>query len=134
MTIGTDFATSGNWAAYCFAEIAGYSKIGSYTGNGSAGGPFVYCGFRPRYLLIKRVDIAANWFIHDSAREQYNGPNAVDLFPNGTSAETADANRLTHFMANGFNVKGTFWEVNASGGTYIFYAIAEAPFQYSLAR
>ena len=117
--------------AYCFAEIPGYSKIGSYTGNGSADGPFVYCGFRPRYVLIKRADAAGNWYTLDSARLGYN-PSNYTLFPNLSNAEQYSV--IVDITSSGFKVRDTAADVNASGGSYIFYAIAEQPFKFANAR
>lgn len=140
VSIGTDATVNGNadtYVAYCFAEIPGYSKIGSYTGNGSADGPFVYCGFRPRFIMYKRTDTGSsnNWVTLDSARDTFN---AVNLFvhPNLAGAEggTIGGSGIVNFTANGFKVLSTFAGDNASGGSYIFYAIAEQPFQFANAR
>lgn len=120
------------YVAYCFAEVAGYSKIGSYTGNGSADGPFVYCGFRPRFVLIKRVDAAGfNWVMYDTARDIYNVV-ALDLYPNTTGAESSGVN--LDIVSNGFKIRAAGGTHNASGGTYIFYAVPEQTFKYANAR
>ena len=120
-----------NMVAYCFAEIPGFSKFGSYTGNGSADGPFVYCGFRPKYVMWKRTDTTSAWFIYDSVRGTTNvmGP---ELYPNASDAE-ATTTRMD-FVSNGFKLRAANAGDNASGGTYIFAAFAENPFKYSLAR
>jgi hypothetical protein len=124
---------------YCFAEIPGYSKISSYTGNGSADGPFVFCGFRPRWIMIKRTDAssATGWYIYDTARDTYNYHRA-GLAANSTSAEfvlnEGSGGAALDTTSNGFKIRGTYTDVNASGGTHIFIAIAESPFKYSLAR
>lgn len=134
VTIGTDFATSGNWVAYCFAEIAGYSKIGSYVGNGSTDGPFVYCGFRPRFILVKNSSVTYDWYMYDSSREGYNAANS-ELNPNSSAAEvTGGGGRPFDMLSNGFKIRNSNQGHNGSGNTMIFIAIAEAPFQYSLAR
>ena len=117
--------------AYCFAPVAGYSAFGSYTGNGSTDGPFVYTGFRPRFILWKRSDGAESWWINDTSRLGYNGANQA-LFPNLSNAENT-ANNID-ILSNGFKIRGSGGEVNASGGTYIYAAFAEFPFKYSLAR
>ena len=119
--------------AYCFAPIAGYSAFGSYTGNGSTDGPFVYCGFRPRFVLIKRSDSTGNWFIWDSARNTYNAVNN-QLYPDSSSAEQ-QADGLD-FVSNGFKIRfsSTYADRNANGGTYVYAAFAENPFKFSLAR
>jgi len=120
-----------NFVAYCFSEVAGFSKFGSYTGNGSADGPFVHCGFRPRWVMFKRSDSTGSWFLEDSARGTYNvmGP---ELYANLSDAETT-VSRLD-FLSNGFKMRAGNAGDNASGGTYIFAAFAESPFKYSLAR
>lgn len=133
-------ATNGStnsMVAYCFAEVAGYSKFGSYTGNGnSSDGPFVYCGFRPRWVMIKRTDSAGNnWVILDTSRDIYNAAGLY-LYPNLSAAED-DYRASTgpvDILSNGFKQRSTLTNVNASGGTYIFMAVAENPFKLSLAR
>jgi hypothetical protein len=121
--------------AYCFAEVEGFSKFGSYTGNGSADGPFVYCGFRPRLVMIKRTDVSTeNWMIKDSVRSSIN-PTDNNLFPDLSNAEqTSASDRYIDFISNGFKNRGTNIGINASSGTYIFAAFAEQPFKYARAR
>ena len=135
-SIGTDPTTnpSGiNCVAYCFAEIPGFSKIGAYTGNGNADGPFVHCGFRPRYVMVKRTDTAGSWVMLDSVRELEN-PEDRAQFANLPDAETLLSSGGMDFTANGFKLRGTDPNLNTNGGTYIFIAFAEAPFNSSLAR
>jgi hypothetical protein len=121
------------YVAYCFAEIAGFSKFGSYTGNGSTDGVFVHLGFRPRWVMIKRTDATADWVILDTSRDPYN--MAINyLVPNTSGAEAAGASVQLDFVSNGFKIRGTWVGMNASGGTYIYAAFAENPFKYSLAR
>jgi hypothetical protein len=121
------------YVAYCFAAIPGYSAFGSYTGNGSADGPFVYCGFRPRYLLIKRSDVSGNdWDVTDTSRYLYNTGAANRLYPDLPNVE--DTGMSLDIVSNGFKLRGTFTDGNVSGGTYIYAAFAENPFNYSLAR
>ena len=135
-SIGTDNGTNasaGTYVAYCFAAVAGYSAFGSYTGNGSADGPFVYLGFRPRFTLIKRTDAIANWRIHDTARDTYNVASKT-LYPNLTNAETSAASEYWDILSNGIKLRTSDAESNASGGTYIYMALAENPFKYALAR
>jgi hypothetical protein len=116
--------------AYCFAAVAGYSAFGRYNGNGSDDGPFVYCGFRPRYVLIKRTDASDNWFIHDTSR---NPSNIVNLQLKAQSSD-AEASTVFDIVSNGFKVRNSFSGYNASGGTYIYAAFAENPFNTSRAR
>jgi len=115
----------GGIVAYCFAEIEGYSKFGSYTGNGSSDGPFVYTGFRPAWLMIKRTDSANTWYIWDNKRNTFNVCNK-ELRANTTDAETT-TDKLD-FLSNGFKIRATFSSLNASGGTYIYLTFAEHPF------
>jgi hypothetical protein len=124
-------ASASDWVAYCFAEVAGYSKFGSYTGNGSSDGPFVYTGFRPRFVMYKRTDTTADWIIQDSSRNTYNLVNNL-LYPNSSSAEVAASGAVTDFLSNGFKLRGTSPDIN--GGTVIYAAFAENPFKISLAR
>jgi len=118
---------SGDMVAYCFAEKKGYSKFGSYTGNGSADGTFIYTGFKPAFILSKKTDSAGtNWTIWDNKRSSsnYNPTNKI-LHPNVSNAEnTADD---TDFLSNGFKLRATASGMNASGGTYIYAAFAEEP-------
>ena len=118
---------------YCFAPIAGYSKFGKYTGNGSTDGPFVYCGFRPKYVMIKRTDTTGNWIVHDTARSPYNVTKA-DLFPNLSNAEETTNGNQWDMLSNGFKFRDTNAAMNASGGTYIYAAFAEVPTKFSLAQ
>jgi hypothetical protein len=133
-SIGTGVAVNTNtedYVAYCFAEVEGFSKFGSYTGNGSADGIFVYCGFRPAFVMVKRTNSTGNWTILDNSREGYNVDNDP-IYANLTSAEgTTD---LTDLLSSGFKLRSTDASVNANGGTYIFAAFAEQPFKYSNAR
>jgi len=122
------------YVAYCWSEIAGYSKFGSYTGNGSADGPFVYLGFRPKFILWKRIGTTtADWAIFDSSRDSYNvaGPY---LNPNTSGSETSDSTVQMDLLSNGFKVRGTWQGENANGYDYMYAAFAENPFKNSLAR
>jgi hypothetical protein len=125
-------ASAGTYVAYCFAPVAGYSAFGSYTGNGSADGPFVYLGFRPRFLLIKSSSDAYNWFINDSSRNPTN-VTGLDLSPNLSNAESNDTPTFD-FLSNGFKLRNTYISQNGSGTTYIYMAFAENPFKYANAR
>jgi hypothetical protein len=131
-SVGNWGGVNGNtstYVAYCFAPVAGYSAFGSYTGNGSADGPFVYTGFRPRFVLIKRTDGGSeNWWILDTSRDPYNTLGNA-LFPNTSNSE--GAGYTFDFLSNGFKIR-TY--INTSGATYIYAAFAESPFKYSLAR
>jgi hypothetical protein len=133
-TLGTGFATAGDMVAYCFAAIPGYSAFGSYTGNGSTDGPFVYCGFRPRFVLVKEITSGGtNWLLKDTSRDPYN-ISSHTLFPNTSGAEdTADS--WLDINANGFKIRyGSVLAYNQNGNNYIYAAFAENPLKYSLAR
>jgi hypothetical protein len=134
-SVGTASETNGSggtFVAYLWSEVAGFSKFGSYTGNGSSDGPFVFCGFRPRWVLAKRSDASAyNWFIFDAARSPENVSDEW-LLPNGSNAEQAQV--VADMVSNGFKIRSSLNEFNINGGTYIFAAFAETPFKYALAR
>ena len=124
-------ASGGTYVAYCFAPISGYSAFGSYTGNGSTDGPFVFTGFRPAFVLTKRTDSTGDWQLMDSSRDTYNVANKA-LFPNTTDLETTGYSK--DFLSNGFKIRDSGASLNASGGSYIYMAFASNPFKYSLAR
>ena len=121
------------YVAYCWAEIAGFSKFGSYTGNGSTDGVFVNLGFRPKFILLKGISTAEDWYIHDSTRNTYN---VVDLRiePNSSLAEVQSAVTVLDFLSNGFKLRTSNGGWNGSGSTYIYAAYAENPFKNSNAR
>jgi len=125
----TNFITS-SLIAYCFAEIKGYSKFGSYTGNGSTNGPFIYTGFKPAFLIVKRYSSAGyDWLLYDNKR-QFSF-NVVDdfLFPSSAAAEvTGNANQALDFLSNGVKYRGLGDSSNGSGASYIYMAFAENPF------
>jgi len=135
VSTSNDVNGASTYVAYCFAPVAGYSDFGSYTGNGSADGPFVYTGFRPRYVMVKRTDIGGagfDWFIWDTARNTYN-QMASNLTANQSVAEGVTAYPLDA-LSNGFKVRNSATAYNASGGTYIYACFAENPFKLALAR
>jgi len=127
-SIGTNAGVNtsgGTIIAYCFAEVKGYSKFGSYTGNGSADGTYVHLGFTPAFVMIKRTDSADSWFMYDNKRNTSNVINKYLL------ANTSDAEGTFTFLdmlSNGFKARTTDGSINASGGTYIYMAFAENPF------
>ena len=130
-TLGTDTDVNGSsrtYAAYCFAEVEGYSSIGSYTGNGSTDGTFVYTGFKPAFVLLKRTDSTQEWQMYDTQRDPFNVANHR-LQPNSSAAEsilTSDNN--LDFLSNGFKLRQTNGGMNASAAAYIYMAFAENPF------
>jgi hypothetical protein len=118
---------------YAFAPVAGYSAFGSYTGNGSADGPFIYTGFRPAYFLVKRSsDGTEAWFVFDSTRDTYN-VTIRRLRPNQDNVEQTDIDALD-LLSNGFKFRSDAGAWNASGATYIYTCFAENPFSIALAR
>jgi hypothetical protein len=127
------------YVAYCFAQIAGFSKFGSYTGGGNTGastpnadGPFIYLGFRPKFVLIKRTSSAAQWVIYDSVRGTYNA-NLPWLYPNASDAETST--EAIDLLSNGFKIRSESGAtMYPDGATFIYMAFAENPFKNSLAR
>jgi hypothetical protein len=133
-SMGTAWTSTVNMVAYCFAPIAGYSAFGSYTGNGSADGPFVFTGFRPAYVMVKRSSSSGtNWQILDTKRSTYN-VMADYLYASAASAEAYDTSVGIDSLSNGFKIRGTDANTNTSTATYIYMAFAESPFKYSLAR
>ena len=130
----TNNTSSSTYVAYCFAAVAGYSAFGSYTGNGSTDGPFVYCGFRPRFVLFKKSSAADDWIIYDTSRNTYNVASN-NLYPNGSYAEdTNTTNRAADILSNGFKIRSSATFLNLNAATFIYMAFAENPFKYSLAR
>ena len=122
----------GDMVAYCWTPVAGYSAFGSYVGvGGTAGPPFIWTGFLPKFVLIKRVDASGNWAINDGRRNTYNPTNAA-LYTNTDGIE--DATRDIDLLSNGFAVPNTTPIYNSNGGTYIYAAFAEHPFAYARAR
>ena len=120
-----------DYIAYCFHSVEGYSKVGSYTGNGNADGTFVYTGFRPAFVLLKVSSTTNNWFIYDNKREGYNQDNDT-LSPNLTAVE--DNSYKLDLLSNGFKIRGSQNAHNHNGQTFIYLAFAEAPFKFANAR
>jgi hypothetical protein len=134
-TVGTSSGVNGStnaMVAYCWTPIAGYSAFGSYTGNGSSDGPFVYTGFRPRFVMIKRSDSTSDWFMWDTSRSPYNAVS-VELYADASAAEASSGSN-PDILSNGFKLRLSNSDRNASGGAYIYMAFAENPFKYSNAR
>ena len=115
---------------YAWAEIQGYSKFGGYTGNGNADGPFIYTGFKPAWIMIKRTDAAKNWYIADSKRSPSN-VNKAHLVANSNAAEDTSGDGTDSYfdiLSNGFKLRQDFSHLNADGGTFVYIAFAEHPF------
>ena len=113
---------------YCFAEVKGYSKFGSYTGNGTEDdGTFVYLGFKPAWVLFKQTNAANNWFIWDVKRDTFN-TLALYLIPNSSGAEGGSGNTYMDYVSNGIKLRANNGAFNGSGDSYIYMAFAENPF------
>jgi hypothetical protein len=127
-------ANTGTFVAYCWAEIAGFSKFGSYTGNASTDGPFIYTGFRPKFVMIKCSSSTTNsvWVIKDTSRNLYNTANA-NLYADQSLAEDTTSTVNIDLLSNGFKLRGTYPGINAAQ-TYIYMAFAENPFKNANAR
>jgi hypothetical protein len=139
ISLGSWSNLAGDNVAYCFAPVAGFSAFGSYTGNGSTDGPFVYTGFRPRWVMIKRTDTTNYWIIQDAARNTFNVVN-LKLAANTSNAENdlatiGDTSQNTlDFLSNGFKCRTSNAGTNTSSGTYVYMAFAESPFALARAR
>jgi hypothetical protein len=139
--------TGNDYVAFCFAEVDGYSKIGSYIGNGNNDGTFVYLGFRPAFIMIKRAvggtGVYSSWAIYDNKRKTINsdvGTDSNPLFANKNSQEGIRGNgslsisgtrTAIDFLSNGFKLRDIANEIGVSGNTYIYMAFAEEPFKYA---
>ena len=125
----TNHSFTGTYIAYCFKSIQGYSKFGSYTGNGNADGVFVYLGFKPAWIMYKTTDSTANhWTIRDNKRDPDNEV-LLSLYANKTNADDSGGDNIAiDMLSNGFKARRTDSQVNESGTAYIYMAFAEHPF------
>ncbi len=112
------------YIAYCFHSVQGFSKFGSYVGNGNADGPFIYTGFKPAFVMFKRTSGTGNWQLLDNKRLGYN-PLNYTLYPNTTTSDQDEGD--IYLYSNGFQLRGTGTDGNGSGSTYIYMAFAEEP-------
>lgn len=131
-TIAANNPAGYTWIAYLWAEVPGFSKMGSYTGNATSPGPFVYCGFRPAFVLIKGTSTSRNWVVFDNKRTTFNSDSATARFILNT-ATTESGNERIDFLSNGFKLNTYTYDANAAE-TYIYVAFAESPFKYANAR
>ena len=133
-----EHVSTNKYVAYCWTPIAGYSAFGTYTGNGSSNGPFVYLGFRPKFVLVKNIsDASTNWIISDGVRSAYNDSASEALYGNTGDYESylgGTSENVIDFLSNGFKVRSSNGSCNASTKTIIYMAFAEAPFKYASAR
>ena len=135
-TVSTDAGVNesgSTFVAYCFAPIAGFSAFGSYAGNGSTSGPFVYTGFRPKFVMIKNITSTNSWVIRDTSRSPYN-VTEQPLWANESTAESGGSPYDMYLLSNGFKLANTTYETNGSATNYIYMAFAENPFRNALAR
>jgi hypothetical protein len=140
-TIGTYGNESANYVGYFWAPQVGYTAMGSYTGDGSTSGfgPFIHCGFRPKFVLIKGSSVAHDWLMFDSVRNPYNLTTQV-LYANSSTAEMTNNGtgsggyESIDILSNGFQIKSNSSRYNQSSATYIYFAVAESPFAYARAR
>jgi len=129
-TVGSSERTNGSGdsiIAYCFAEKKGFSKFGSYTGNGNANGAFVYTGFKPAFIMVKRSDSTSNWGMWDTKRNTFNVSNSIQRADTSDAEVTLSPNNDIDILSNSFKVRSTTGLLNTSGGTYIYMAFAENP-------
>jgi hypothetical protein len=125
-------ANGNNHVMYCFAPVNSYSSFGSYTGNGSSDGPFVYTGQRSRWILLKNASSSgSNWYLFDTARDTYNVA-VTYLLPNSSAAESTAT--FIDICSNGFKVRNAGGDTNGNGNTIVYACFAEHPFQYARAR
>ena len=127
-SIGTGTPTNGstnNIIAYCFADVKGFSKFGSYVGNGSTDGTFVYTGFKPAFFILKRTDSAAGWYMIDNKRG--NNFNVIDKYLQPNTSSSEQTTTFADFVSNGVKLKTSSGDLNASGGNFIYMAFAENP-------
>ena len=115
-----------NYIAYCFAEKTGYSKFGSYVGNGNANGPFIYTGFKPTFVISKNTSITQHWSMNDTKRDPFNVGNKR-LWPSQSTAEVSDSGYYIDYLSNGFKIRSNSSSWNGSGNTIIYMAFAEQP-------
>ena len=127
-----DDVSGATYIAYVFTDIVGYSKTGSYLGNGSTDGPFIFTGFRPAWIMIKKAAASEAWWIVDSVRETTN-PLEYGLQANSAATELT-ASKPLDFLSNGFKPKVSTGYHNDNGATYVFMAFAEQPFKFANAR
>ena len=127
------WTSSESMISYCFHSVDGYSKVGSYTGNGSTDGTFVHCGFKPAWVMVKRTNSTQDWTLFDNTRNPANATN-LDLHPNSSAADGSGIGDGIDLVSNGFKMRHQANVINNSGSPYIFLAFAESPFKHTNAR
>ena len=134
ITVGDSSGTNtdgNNYIMWYMHSVDGFSKFGAYRGNNNAGGPFVYCGFRPAMVITRRTDSGDHWRLIDNKRHPVNDGSAPGFKLNDAENESDSGNRNMDFVSNGFKVRETDPDSNADGGNYVYMAFAATPFKYS---
>lgn len=126
-------ADNSTFIAYCWHSVEGYSKFGSYDGNGNADGPFIYLGFKPAWVMVKEVDNTGNWIMWDNKRNPSNETNLY-LIADDSAAEVTAGNPKVDFLSNGFKIRGASGSTNTSSSTHIYMAFAETPSAFTNSR
>jgi len=126
-------AVSGTYVSYVFAEVEGFSKFGTYTGNGSSDGPFIHTGFDVKFLMYKSQTAGQYWVLYDNTRDQNGNPQSYYVLPSTSDAQGTSPDAMD-FLSNGFKIRYAGGSINTSGQTHIYMAFAENPFKNSLAR
>ena len=126
-------ANGNDFIAYCWHSVEGYSKFGSYTGNGSPDGPFVYCGFRPAFVMVKNTSSTGSWTIKDTSRDTFN-PSGYTLLADTADDDFGPGNTNIDILSNGWKCRSSSTYINTTNNNYIFMAFAEQPFKYANAR
>ena len=134
----SDMNNTDDFVAYLWSEVSGYSKFGTYEGNGNADGPFVWCGFRPAFVMIKKYNTTDNWLMWDDERSAYN-PADVKLAANLTDEENSSSIGNTSYnmfdlVSNGFKIRSSASSANGSRDDFVFAAFADSPFKHANAR
>ena len=130
-TLDTSLSSNGSgytYIAYCFADKKGFSKFGKYTGNGNADGTYVYTGFKPAYVVVKRSDSTGEWYCWDNKRSINNVQDKMIVLSQAYTEYSGSSWNYIDFLSNGFKIRNTDATINGSGGTFIYMAFAENPF------
>jgi len=134
---GNNYANSSSYTyiMYAWAEIAGFSKFGKYLGNGDTNGSVIRLGFKPAFVIVKKSSSSgSSWFMWDNKRDSYNPVGVNSMWADAVNGDTDHSSYYIDFLSNGFKLRGTNAGSNASGGTIMYMAWAEAPLSYSTAR
>tara|TARA_Y100000114_G_scaffold63909_1_gene58547 strand:- start:6 stop:401 length:396 start_codon:yes stop_codon:yes gene_type:complete len=128
--MGASFAGSGAGIAYVWHDVEGFSKFASFEGNGNADGPFIYTGFRPRFIFIKRIDSGGSWHVFDTTRNTSNPVNTYMLWDSDGGDDTAASNSID-FLSNGFKIRNNAAGLNGDNNDYVYGAWGDVPFKYN---